>query len=218
MALILSGGDGGNSTITGNSANLTISNSANIFTDATIISASGNITGGNILTGGILTGGNISTSGNVTSGNISITSLATVTTGNVTGNLTTHAILETATITAAAPAAPTTFDIITSAVQYYTANANANVTLNFRGNSTTTANTLLSVGQSTTVALLWTNGATAYYPNVYQVDGSNVTPKWQGGTAVTSGNANATDVYSFTIIKTAATPTYVVLASQTKFA
>ena len=51
-----------------------------------------------------------------------------------------------------------------------------------------------------------------------QVDGANVTPKWQGGTAVTAGNANVIDVYSFTIIKTAATPTYVVLGSQTKFA
>jgi hypothetical protein len=77
---------------------------------------------------------------------------------------------------------------------------------------------LLATGQSTTIALLWTNGASAFYPNVIQVDGSNVTPKWQGGTAVTAGNANATDVYAFTIIKTAATPTYVVLGSQTKFA
>jgi hypothetical protein len=137
---------------------------------------------------------------------------------SLAGNITTRAILETATITAAAPAAPTNFDIVTQAVQYYTTAANANVTLNFRGNSTITVANLLATGQSTTVALLWTNGVTAYYPNVIQVDGSNVTPKWQGGTAVSGGNPNAVDVYSFTIIKTAATPTYVVLGSQTKFA
>jgi hypothetical protein len=160
---------------------------------------------------------NTSANGNITL-NPNGTGQSLVTTGlSVAGNITSHAILETANITATAPPAPTNFDIFTSAVQYYTANATANVTLNFRGNATTTANTLLAVGQSTTVALLWTNGATAYYANVYQIDGSNVTPKWQGGTAVTAGNANAVDVYAFTLIKTAAN-TYTVLGSQTKFA
>jgi hypothetical protein len=154
-----------------------------------------------------------SVSGNITGGNILVTAAL-----SVGGNITSHAILETATITATAPPAPTNFDIVTQAVQYYTANATANVTLNFRGSSTITANTLLAVGQSTTVALLWTNGASAFYPNLIQIDGSNVTPKWQGGTAVSGGNPSAVDVYSFTIIKTAATPTYVVLGSQTKFA
>ena len=63
-----------------------------------------------------------------------------------------------------------------------------------------------------------TNGATAYYPNVIQIDATTVTPKWQGGTAPIGGNASSIDVYVFTIVKTAATPTYVVLGSQTKFA
>jgi hypothetical protein len=52
MALILSGGDGGNATITGNSANLTIENAGNVLASAATISASGNITGGNVLTAG----------------------------------------------------------------------------------------------------------------------------------------------------------------------
>jgi hypothetical protein len=192
------------------------------------------VTTGLSVTGAITSANDISLAGNIVdsgslwinttaNGNITLNPTGTgqtfVSAGlSVGGNITSHAILETATITAAAPSAPTNFDIITQAVQYYTANANANVTVNFRGNATTTANVLLATGQSTTVALLWTNGATAYYPNVIQVDGSNVTPKWQGGTAVTAGNANAIDVYSFTIIKTSATPTYVVLGSQTKFA
>jgi hypothetical protein len=45
----------------------------------------------------------------------------------------------------------------------------------------------------------------------------SVTPKWQGGTAPTSGNINSIDTYTYTIIKTAATPTYVMLAAQTQF-
>jgi len=107
---------------------------------------------------------------------------------------------------------------MTQGVLYYTSNASANFTLNIRGNSTTTLNSLLSVGDATTVVFLNTNGGTAYYPTVYQIDGSAVTPKWQGGTAPTAGNVSSVDSYSLTIIKTAATPTYLVLASQTKFA
>jgi hypothetical protein len=162
--------------------------------------------------GNINTVTSISATGNITGGNINITSAL-----SVGGNITTHAVLETANIVAAAPSATTNFDIITAAIQYYTSNANVNFTLNFRGNSTTTANALLATGQSTTTALLVTNGASAYYPNLIQVDGSNVTTKWQGGTAPTSGDASALDIYAFTLIKTAAN-TYTVLGSQTKFA
>ena len=62
-----------------------------------------------------------------------------------------------------------------------------------------------------------TQGSTAYYLNAYQIDGSSVTPKWQGGSAPTAGNASSIDSYSFTIIKTA-DATFTVLASQTQFA
>lgn len=133
------------------------------------------------------------------------------------GALNIRELLETATITAAAPSATTNFDVITQGVQYYTSNNTANFTLNIRGSSSVSLNSLLAVGQSVTMALLVTNGASAFYPNVVQVDGTNVTPKWSGGTAVTSGNVNAIDVYTFTIIKTAATPTYTVLGAQTQY-
>ena len=75
---------------------------------------------------------------------------------------------------------------------------------------------MLSIGQSATVAFLATN-TTAYYPTAFQVDGVSVTPKWQGGTAPTSGNANSIDSYTFTIIKTASA-TYTVIGSQVRFA
>ena len=100
---------------------------------------------------------------------------------------------------------------------YYTANQTANRTINFRGDGSTTMNTFLAVGESTTVSQLMTQGGTAYYLNVYQVDGAAVTPKWSTGTAPSEGNASAIDVYSFTIIKTASA-TYTVLASFAKFA
>lgn len=104
------------------------------------------------------------------------------------------------------------------AVWYYTTNASANFTLNFRKSSSVSLSTLLAVGQSITVTFLNTNGATAYYPTAFQIDGSAVTPKWQGGIAPTAGSASAIDAYTFVIIKTASTPTYTVLASAVKFA
>jgi hypothetical protein len=127
-------------------------------------------------------------------------------------------ILEDVTITASAPAATTNFDYVTQSIQYYTSNATANFTLNIRGNGSTTFDSLFLTGQSVTLVLMVTNGATAYHPTAFQIDGVSVTPEWQGGSAPSGGNANSIDVYSFTVVKTASTPTYVVLAAQTPFA
>lgn len=109
------------------------------------------------------------------------------------------------------------FDVNSQAVQFYTANQTANRTINFRGDSSATLNDTLSVGQSVTLAVLTTQGSTAYYLNTYQIDGTGVTPKWSGGEAPSEGNASGIDVYTFTIIKTA-DATYTVLASQQQYA
>jgi hypothetical protein len=147
---------------------------------------------------------------------------ATIATPTITGGTNTGSILvspeERTTVSATAATGTVNFDASTQGVLYYTTNASANFTLNIRGSSGATLSSILAVGDSITVVFLNTNGATAYYPTVYQIDGSAVTPKWQGGTAPTGGNASTIDAYSLTIIKTAATPTYTVLASQTKFA
>jgi len=105
-----------------------------------------------------------------------------------------------------------TFDTSVQGVVYGTADQTANRTINFSN-----VNSTLAIGQSVTCAVMLTQGTTAYYLNAYQVDGSSVTPEWQGGSAPTAGNASSIDVYSFTIIKTA-DATFTVLASQTQFA
>lgn len=124
---------------------------------------------------------------------------------------------ETATVSATAATGTINYDVTTQSVVYYTSNASANWTVNFRGSSGTSLNTLMSTGQSVTVAFLVTQGATAYYNSAITIDGSSVTPKYQGGTAYTSGNASSIDAYVYTIIKTGSA-TFTVLASQTKFA
>ncbi len=108
-------------------------------------------------------------------------------------------------------------DVKTNSVFFYSGNATANWTLNFRGDGSTTMNTYLAVGKSATVVLLANQGVTPYYPTAFTVDGTSVTPRWLGGAAPTAGNASSTDVYSFTIIKTAAS-TYTIIASQARYA
>jgi hypothetical protein len=124
---------------------------------------------------------------------------------------------ETTTVTATAATGTINFDVTTQSVLYYTSNASGNWTLNVRASSGTTLNTVMSTGQSVTIAFIVTNGGTAYYQTGFQVDGSSVTPRWQGGTAPTAGNASSLDVYVVTIIKTGSA-TFTALASQTKFA
>jgi hypothetical protein len=124
---------------------------------------------------------------------------------------------EVVTVSATAATGTINYDVTTQSVLYYTSNASANWTVNFRASSGTSLNTAMSTGQSVTVVFMVTQGSTAYYNSAIQVDGTSVTPKYQGGTAFSSGNASSIDVYSYTIIKTASA-TFTVLVSQTKFA
>lgn len=127
------------------------------------------------------------------------------------------AAAETVTIAASAATGTVNFDVSTQSILYYTNNASGNWTLNIRGNSSTTLNSIMSTGQSVTVTFLATQGGTAYYASALTVDGSSVTPKWSGGTAPTSGNTNGIDVYTYTLIKVGS-GSFTALASQTRFA
>jgi hypothetical protein len=118
-------------------------------------------------------------------------------------------------IVASAATGTINFDVSTASVWYYTTDASANHTLNFRYSSEVSLNDSLATGDAITLVWLNTNGSTAYYPNAITIDGNAVTPKVPA--AITSGNASAIDVYSFTIIKTASA-TFTVLETQTKFA
>ena len=136
---------------------------------------------------------------------------------NFSAGLKTSNIAEVDTIAATAATGTINYDVITQSVLFYTTDASGNWTLNLRGSSGTSLDTLMATGESLSVTFLVTQGATAYYNSAVTIDGSSVTPKWQGGTAPTSGNASSVDCYTYVIQKTGAA-TYVVLASQTQFA
>ena len=123
---------------------------------------------------------------------------------------------ETTTVSATAATGTINYYVNSQSVLYYTTNASANWTLNVAFSSGTSLNTAMATGQTVTIAFMVTQGSTAYYASAFTIDGTSVTPKWQGGTAPTSGNASGVDIYTYTIVKTGSA-TYSVFASQTQF-
>ena len=143
----------------------------------------------------------------------------------ITGTTEIAQILEAASVTSYSTTGTVIYNVLDQgAVAYFTSSASSNWTLNLRGSSTTSLVNLVSTGESLTIAMLVTNGATAFYQTAMQIDGTAVTSvtKWQGGTAPSAGNASSVDIYSLTAIKVANTSTvasaFTVFASQTKFA
>lgn len=124
---------------------------------------------------------------------------------------------ETTTVSATAATGTINFDLTTQSVLYYTTNASGNWTVNFRGSSGTSLNTIMATGQSVTAVFLATQGSTAYYATGLQIDGASVTPKYQSGIAWSFGNPSSIDAYTYTIVKTGS-GAFTVFASQTRFA
>lgn len=123
---------------------------------------------------------------------------------------------EKVTVSATAATGTVNFDYKTQSVLYYTTNSTANWTLNVRGDSGTTLNSVMSTGDSITITFLATN-STAYYQSAITIDGNAITPKYQNGTAYSSGSSSAIDIYTLTIIKTGSAA-FTAFAGQTKFA
>lgn len=126
-------------------------------------------------------------------------------------------IAEPVTIAASPATGTVNLDITTQSVLYFTTAATANWTLNLRGNSTTTLNTLLTTGQAVTSVFLATEGATAFFVSAVTVDGAACTSLfWQGGAAPTSGNTTGVDAYTLTAVKLA-NASFACFAGQAQF-
>jgi hypothetical protein len=136
----------------------------------------------------------------------------------VNGTLRLFEIIEKATVSAGIlTTGVRNIDLGDNNVYYFTSNAQGNWTINFRGGPSQTLNSFLEIGDSMTVAIMTSQGPIPYYNSTVQIDGLTVTPRYYGGSQITSGNANSIDVYTYVIIKTA-NNTFTVLYSQSQYA
>lgn len=109
------------------------------------------------------------------------------------------------------------FNILSNAIQYSTTNATGNLILNFKGNSTVSLNSLMTTGHSVTATYVMPTSGNPYTISSITIDGSSQSVKWVNGVAPVPV-ANVTSAFTFTIVKTASTPTYSVLGSATRYA
>ena len=123
---------------------------------------------------------------------------------------------ETVNLIASGAGGALTLQLYLGAVQFFNVNATANWSLNISLSASCALNAALSVGQSVTIAVLAKQGTTAYCNTSITIDGSAITPYWQGGSPPSAGNANGIDVYTYTIIKTS-DAAFTVLASLVQF-
>jgi hypothetical protein len=125
---------------------------------------------------------------------------------------------ERTTVSATAPTSTTNFDVSTQGVLFLTSNTTSNWTLNVRGSSGATLDSILAIGDSMSIIFIATNSTTAYRHTALTIDGSAQTVLWSGGTAPAAGNASSRDAYTFTIIKTASATFTVFGAGPVKYA
>jgi hypothetical protein len=188
-----------------------IANGEITFDDIENNTITGALIAANAITTAAIADGSINTS-ELAAGAVTGDKLATtITTGNVnlsgaTSFLST--VFETANVTTLM-GANTTINVAQPLV-VFTANSSANSTVNFTGLAG------MPVGNTASFTIINPNSSTPKYISAYQIDGSATTVKWAGGAPIGAASAN-TDIYSFTVIKTAATPTYNVFASVQSF-
>jgi len=131
--------------------------------------------------------------------------------------------LESANINVIAPNGNVNIDIANNVVYYFNANSTANITFNLRANTQNTFDSVTTIGQSVTLAMIVRHGTTRHIANVY-IDGGLISTG--SNTIVYLGNtkpnyqaisAQETNIYGYTVLKTAAN-TYAVFASNSLFA
>lgn len=161
--------------------------------------------------------GDINSTASSVSGKSNVNTLTVNTSLTVTGTTVLAQAKEKVTVTGTGATGTINFDALTQAIVYYNSSSTANFTVNFRGNSGTTLNSIMNVGESITTVVVSTQGASSFYLTGVTVDGTatGVTTKWASQTP-TAGGTSGIDAYSITIIKTASA-TFTVLASITKF-
>lgn len=120
------------------------------------------------------------------------------------------------TLSGTSPASTVHVDVVVGTVAYFNANPSSDWTFNLRGSSGSTLGSVMAVGETIAVTLLVNNGATAFRPTAFSIDGSPVTSKWTG-IAPEADSAHAVNAYYLSIIKTGS-GVFTLLIERQKFA
>lgn len=88
--------------------------------------------------------------------------------------------------------------------------------MNFVGDGSTSLNSIMETGQSLTLTLLVTHGATGHYETATSVDGTPITVKWLNGVSPATATPNTISAYTYSIVKTASN-TFTVFGSIARF-
>ena len=131
-------------------------------------------------------------------------------------NLGCGAIFEKINIVSGTSNSNTNIDLLTSSVHLFTSSNNGNWTPNFRGNSSTSLDSIMSTGQVIVATIISQNSGSSGYAQNMNIDGNGQTEYWSGdNTPDERGGNSGYDVYQYSIIKTGAGNSYLVLANQT---
>jgi len=138
----------------------------------------------------------------------------------VRSNLNIQSVTESANIISTAIGGNTILYLANNSSYYFAANPTANITFDLRANSQPggSLNAYMTTGQMISVGVMLSQGATAYRANLY-IDGvlQTANTRWSGNVnPAAGGTINGIDVYSFSVLKTAANA-YIILASNTAF-
>ena len=234
---IANGGTGTTSTTFTNLATnvtgtLPITNGGTGSTSTTYVNLGTNVTG-TLPVGNGGTGATASTgTGNVVLADSPTLNFATL------NNPTLVSAFELANVVNEAPPAVVNIDMLDrkGSIVFFTSNTTANITVNLRGNASTSLDAWLGTTASNanvaTAVVLVTHGTTQYYVNNVQIDGrimhdSSIKGNlfWQGNTLSSGGTGTAMDAYGFTVIKNGGTRggstyggnVFTILGSQTSF-
>jgi hypothetical protein len=118
------------------------------------------------------------------------------------GYLSVNSVIESFTPLNIINSSPITFDVIPNSTLYYTGNTINDFTINLRGSSSCTLNSLLPLNNSLSVSLVHNLGAAPYSLTGVSIDGTARSVRWAGGGAAPTGVTNAINVYSINVFKT----------------
>ena len=190
-------------------------NGSNVVGAVSAASTAYSVSGGNV-NGAVSLATTALTAGTVTTtAQPNITSTGTLTSLTVNGLSSIKEVKESFATDATAPTGTVNLDVLSSAILYKTTNASANFTLNIRGNSSTTLNSILNTGESFSVTLVYSVGTISYAPTVIQIDGTTQTVKYPAGAAPVP-TVSSLNLISLTILKTN-TNTYTVIGNYGSF-